>query len=104
MADFSLKIEKNFEILIETKVSEMSQPSVLAVLIGMTFVCGLASPKVVMYEAKGRLLCHGKDHGKKGLSGWPKIVQFWNMETDCRRLLPERFEKEKKANKTVLKS
>uniref|UniRef100_A0A0N5ASB0 Transthyretin-like family protein n=1 Tax=Syphacia muris TaxID=451379 RepID=A0A0N5ASB0_9BILA len=39
---------------------------------------------IAMYEARGRLLCNGKSHGKEGLAGWPKIIQFWNTEANVK--------------------
>ncbi|MFH4975903.1 hypothetical protein AB6A40_002612 [Gnathostoma spinigerum] len=43
-------------------------------------VCGLTvvQSRVIRMEVKGRLMCRGKDHGKIGLGGWPKIVQLWD--------------------------
>ncbi|VDD95287.1 unnamed protein product [Enterobius vermicularis] len=63
-----------------------------SIMIGLLFSVSTAWTEVVIFEAKGRLLCNGKDHGKQGLAGWPKIVQFWNMETDSPISLAAGFE------------
>ncbi|VDM46620.1 unnamed protein product [Toxocara canis] len=48
---------------------------------------GIVAAEVNTIEVRGRLLCHGKPHGKAGLAGWPKLVQLWNAASDSEHCL-----------------